>query len=152
MFLINPFQYVLLPSYHLCAYTLINNWLSLSWLRWYFYTSQDPLLCSFFGLVNTCFWHQCPVTSRKWLREWVIIAKNFSHSKAGRELGDWFSSLHTGTQRHIKYYTAAKTFPGSCWYDTRPRFLQVQLETMQDTWDHWWWNRTSVLKWLNPWI
>lgn len=45
------------------------------------------------------------MTSRKWLREWVIIAKNFSHSKAGRELGDWFSSLHTGTRRHIKYYT-----------------------------------------------
>lgn len=34
MFLINPFWYVLLPSYRLCAYKLINNWLSLSWLCW----------------------------------------------------------------------------------------------------------------------
>lgn len=48
MFLINPCWYVLLP-YHLCAYKLINNWLSLSWLHWWIYTSQDPLLCSFWA-------------------------------------------------------------------------------------------------------
>lgn len=35
-------------------------------------------------------------TSSKWLRVWVITAYNFSHSKAGHELGDRFRSLHTG--------------------------------------------------------